>query len=303
MQGQEDVFQYDTLPDPFRIQVIHIWHDALGRWRDVDQHLGPIIIHAPNDWWLHLFKAYIREKGLVCLVDRHSDPCAQFREYFVQASTEAALDVVELLFRFVDGPIRDLDQYQRQRWGLISPGSAIDELNGRFREHGIGYEFAGGEIVRVDSKYVHAEAVRPALELMHGAGRHFTGPLQEFMSAHERYRKGEDKDAVTWALKAFESTLKAICTARGWPFDANKDTASKLLQIVFDNTLVPAWLQSEFTALKSVLEAGVPTVRNKTSGHGQGPAPTSVPQHLTRYVLHLTASNIVFLIESHQAME
>ena len=46
----------------------------------------------------------------------------------------------------------------------------------------------------------------------------------------------------------------------------------------------------------------VPTVRNKTSGHGQGPTPTNVPEHMTRYVLHLTATTIVFLIESHKAL-
>ena len=31
--GQEDVFQYDVLPEAFRVQVIHIWVDAIGSWR------------------------------------------------------------------------------------------------------------------------------------------------------------------------------------------------------------------------------------------------------------------------------
>jgi hypothetical protein len=302
MQGQEDVYQYDTLPEAFRVQVMHLWHDALGGWRESDMYLGPGVHHAPNEWWQQLYKVYIREKGLVALVARRSDPCAQFREYFAQAPTEDALDVIELIFRFVDGYIRDMDQYERQHWRLANPDAVIAELNGRFREHGIGYEFVGGEIVRVDSKYVHAEAVKPALELLHGAGKAFAGPLQEFMSAHERYRKGEDKDAITWALKAFESTLKAICTERAWPFDPHKDTASRLLEIVFANHLVPAYLQNQFTSVRSALESGVPTVRNKTSGHGQGVAPTVVPGHMTRFALNLTASNIVFLIECHQAL-
>src|SRR5262249_9574730 len=123
------------------------------------------------------------------------------------------------------------------------------------------------------------------------------------MQAHAHYRKGEDKDAISWALKALESTLKAICSARNWTFDPQKDTASKLLEIIFANNLVPAYLQNQFTALRSVMESGVPTVRNKTSGHGQGATPCGVPDHLTRYVLHLAASNIVFLIESHKAIK
>jgi hypothetical protein len=303
LQGQEDVFQYDALPETFRIQVIHIWHDALGAWQEMDHNLGPSISHTPNGWWQELFKAYIRELGVVRLAQRGATPCAQFREFFVQASTEDALDVIELLFQFVDGYIRNLDQYYRENWGLSNPDEMIAELNERFREHGIGYEFTGGEIVRVDSKYIHAEAVKPALELLHGEGRHFSGPLQEFLQAHERYRKGECKEAIADALKAFESTLKAICSAHRWPFDPHKDTAIKLLEIVFDQGLIPNWLKSEFGALRSVLEAGVPTVRNKTSGHGQGPTPTTVPEHFARFVLHLTASNIVFLIESHKAMK
>jgi hypothetical protein len=302
-QGQEDVFQYEDLPEPFRVQVIHLWHEALGNWRDFDRTFGPHPSHLPNDWWLALYKVYTREKGVFRLVDLDLHPCAQFREFFMKASTEDALDMIELVFRLVDSGVRGMAPYKRQHWGMADPDAVIEELNGRFREHGIGYEFAGGEIVRVDSKYLHAEAVRPALELLHGAGKGFAGPLQEFMKAHEHYRKGESKDAITWALKAFESTLKAICTARGWAFNPQKDAAKELLDIVFTNNLVPPFLQNQFRALRSVLESGVPTVRNKTSGHGQGPAPTSVPDHLTRYALHLTASNIVFLIESHKLLK
>jgi hypothetical protein len=31
-QGQTDVFQYDVLPEPFRVQVIHLWNEALGTY-------------------------------------------------------------------------------------------------------------------------------------------------------------------------------------------------------------------------------------------------------------------------------
>lgn len=174
-------------------------------------------------------------------------------------------------------------------------------MNGRFREHCIGYEFAGGEIIRVDSKYLHAETVKPALHLLQEAGKGFSGPLDEFLKAHEHYRRGNQKDAILNAGKAFESTLKTICAARGWPFDSTKDTAKKLLETVFSNGLIPSYLQSHFSALQSVLESGVPTVRNKTSGHGQGATPTTVPNHIVAYVLHTTAANIVLLMEAHQA--
>ncbi len=301
-EGKKDVFQYEDLPKPFRVQVIHIWSDALADPVPPD-HFGLSTQHGPNVWWAQLFNAITREKGVFRLAECGDNPCAQCRQYLMTAPTEDALDLIELTFQFVDTYIRRKADYEREHWGLMHPDKAIEELNGRFREHGIGYEFAGGEIIRVDSKFIHAEAVKPSLQLLHGAGEGFSGPLDEFLKAHEYHRKGEQKDTISWALKAFESTLKGICSARNWAFDAQKDPARKLIEIVFSNGLVPAYLKNQFTALRSVLESGVPTARNKASGHGQGATPTSVPQHLAGFVLHLTASNIVFLIESHNAMK
>jgi hypothetical protein len=46
----------------------------------------------------------------------------------------------------------------------------------------------------------------------------------------------------------------------------------------------------------------VPTGRNKLSGHGQGSTPKDVPDHLAAYMLHMTASAIVFLAEAEAAL-
>jgi hypothetical protein len=54
--------------------------------------------------------------------------------------------------------------------------------------------------------------------------------------------------------------------------------------------------------LRSTLEAGVPTARSRLGGHGQGTQVTEVPQYLVAYVLHLTASAVVFLAEANAAM-
>jgi hypothetical protein len=51
-----------------------------------------------------------------------------------------------------------------------------------------------------------------------------------------------------------------------------------------------------------MLESSVPTARNKTSGHGQGAAIQIVPDHLAAYVLHMTASTIVFLVKADEAL-
>ena len=183
-------------------------------------------------------------------------------------------------------------------FGKVS-GGAITELNQRFREHAIGYQFASGEIVRVDFLLIHSSAVLPALQLLGQPIFHCANI--EFLTAHEHYRHGRTKECLIECLKALESTIKIICTKRNWSFKPT-DTAKPLIDIVFSNNLLPSHLQSHFSGLRSTLEGGVPTVRNKFAGHGQGPIEVNVPSYLASYVLHLTASNILLLAQADEAL-
>ena len=172
-----------------------------------------------------------------------------------------------------------------------------EELNDRFKEHGVGYQFANGKIIRTDSELIHSEVVKPALMLLNQ--KHYAGAQAEFLKAHEHYRKGNAKEALSECLKAFESVMKAICDKRGWQYSANA-TARPLIQTCFDNGLIPPFWESHYSSLRNLLESGVPTGRNKVSGHGQGTTPTTVPDHLVAYMLHMTASAIVFLAEAEK---
>lgn len=91
--------------------------------------------------------------------------------------------------------------------------------------------------------------------------------------------------------------MKSICDRRGWSYDQGAG-ANKLIGICFDNGIVPPFWQTQFAALRSLLEGGVPTARNKLGGHGQGAAPQPVPGHIAGYVLHMTAAAVVFLAEA-----
>jgi hypothetical protein len=88
--------------------------------------------------------------------------------------------------------------------------------------------------------------------------------------------------------------MKAICDKRKWPYQPNA-TAKTLIQVCFDNGLVPQFWQQQLNSLRSLLESGIPTARNKLSGHGQGSTPTVVPDYLVAYILHMTASTLMFL--------
>lgn len=180
------------------------------------------------------------------------------------------------------------------------PDDAIEELNHRFLEHGIGYQYSDGILTRLDSQFLHAETIKPALSLLNTA--RFDGPADEFIRAFDHYRHGRNKEAIAEALKAFESTMKAICAARKWPHPPTA-TAKQLMEVIFDKGLVPPMLDSHFTNLRAAMESGLPTVRNKTSGHGQGPTPVELPPHFAAYSLHLMASNIVFLVEAHKNLK
>jgi hypothetical protein len=94
--------------------------------------------------------------------------------------------------------------------------------------------------------------------------------------------------------------MKTICDKKSWSYPPTA-TAKDLIGIILDHGLIPTYLTSHFTALRSTLEAGAPTVRNKTSGHGQGAQEIPVPEYLAAYAIHLTASDILLLVRAFQA--
>src|SRR3972149_1033888 len=268
--GQPDVYQYDSLPEAFRVQVAHIWKSAIGPYFQPDPY-GMTSKPRSNEWWRLIHDSLAREVGVFSLVEKDWNPWAKCQAFLLTADTGGALDIIELTFRLIDNVVRQAGPYERQQ-SQVSQGSddAIEEVNYRFRERGIGYQFVGGEIIRVDSQYIHAEAVAPALSLLNEEG--FRGPSDEFLRAHEHYRKGRHKEAVTEALKAFEGTMKSICDQRKWPYEP-KVTAKTLIEIMFQKGLVPGYLESHFSGLRAAMESGLPTVRDKSSAHGQGAPP------------------------------
>ena len=67
--------------------------------------------------------------------------------------------------------------------------------------------------------------------------------------------------------------------------------------------LVPKkYIETHLAGVRSTLEAGLPTVRKKLGGQGQGKEPRKVPDYFAGYALHLAATNIVFLVEAHEAL-
>ena len=239
-----------------------------------------------------LHEALAQEYGLSVLADGKN---ARDRVQAFLAKTadiEQMLDVIKVALQLAD---QHLGGEAR-----LNPSEAIKELNHRFREHGVGYQIEGSAAIRVDSTYIHKKIVRPALTVLRAT--HFENAEAEFRKAHEHYRHRRYGEANAGCLMALESTLKVICHRCGWQFDAEKDTAWRLIDIVFREGLIPDYLQSQLGALRSVLVSGVPTIRNRAGGHGAGVKRREVPEHLASYTLHLTAAAILFLADAEASL-
>jgi len=287
-----DIFVYDNLPGPLRIQIIHIIRDAFGTDKDIYGHQS-----QPFAAYKFVHETLCREYGVFTLGKgfHQSDEEYIFDHLLHTPDVEKAMDVIELSFKYIDRIINEkLQEYVYNTEINIEPDDAIIELNDRFKEHGIGFQFESGEIIKVDSTIVHSEITKPTLSLLWN--KKFNGANEEYLKAHEHYRHGKNKECLTECLKSFESTLKVICDEKGWVYNQT-DTAKKLIQICFQNGLVPAFTQNQFTSLQNLLESGIPTIRNKLGGHGQGNILQKVDDDITRYGLNLTGTNIIFVIE------
>lgn len=296
--GQEDILQHEFLPSEFRVQVAYIWRNTLGPYYD---NVSPWVDKpASNYRWEAIREIVARERGVFSLSGRpHDNPSEQCAAVLLNGSTDDALEIIEMSFRYVDRVLGKRPEWERREESLAQdPDDAISELNGRLREHGIGYRFENGTLVRIDSELLHTEVTVPALRLLQTHG--FEGALQEFMDAHQHFRKGETKDANVDALNALESTLKAICAQRKWRYSGTA-TASDLVRLVMREGLIPSELQTHFENVIKAMETGLPPIRHNFGGHGQGADIKTVEHHLAAYSLHLMASNIVLLIEAHKA--
>lgn len=282
-----DVYQYDDVPPELRVQIVQIMREAIGDDRDFSSYATVTMSDIHTILCKEYGRFHLHDEGL----SQKSDVIS----FFIHCTDfEKALDVIELWFKSIALIEIDAEKRTTVDCPKCAPEEAIADLNTRFKEHGVGYQFESNQIIRVDSQFLHTETVKPALSLMASEER-FRGANEEFLKAHEHYRAGRHKECLADALKAFESMMKAICDKQGWKYDPKKGTAKNLIDTCYDNKLIPDYMQAQFGSLRGLLESGVPTIRNHLAGHGQGTETVEVDESVASYALHLTASNILFL--------
>ena len=318
LRGETDVdpLEYDVLPERLRTQMWYVIDGLIGPyeipWPPGDPRGWLQPPPASNETWSRLYDQMVREFGVPGVGGGSRDLRENcFNLILHGEDIDQVLFAVRVALNLVKERTDELDAKIEQMRGMalrsgdlpqylnsVSLAEGIRELNSRFLENRVGYQYDNGQMLRVDSEISHSEVVRPALQLL--SAPHFSAANGEYLRAYEHYRNGRYSEAIVEAEKAFESTMKVICDRRAWPYPPGA-TAVQLVQVCFAEELIPQMMQSHFGALRSTLESGVPTVRNRLAGHGAGSQPTEVPAYIANYVLHLAAANIVFLVQADLA--
>lgn len=290
-KGMPDVYSYDVISNKLRNQIYHIWTDYISQ---------PELEYWTYNLTKAVYKTICKEEGLKFLdiesaYGRDSE-ARQIENYFETLNDcDKILDAIHIMFYYME----NVEAISCEHYGHLTLkypiSEAISDLNHRFRENGVGYEYINKKIIRIDSKLLHQEAIHPALILL--TEKVYKNANDEYLKAHEHYKHGRNQECLNECLKSFESVMKIICNQNKWNYSPT-DTSKPLINILLTNGFLPNYNESSLSALRQLLEGTIPTVRNKNSGHGAGSEKIVVPDHLANYMLYLTGSTIKLLVDT-----
>lgn len=283
---KKDYFDYDKIPQETRQKVsfvikenaFFIGYDRIEIHRVPHEDLSDLRYHI------------CKHKGIPNINNEILDREA-INRWLIECSVIDFLRTIEIFLH-----IRQNDNSEGNEDRLQK---VIQEINDIFDIDKIGYEIVECKIIRRDSKYLHKEAIKQTISLLQSHS--FKGPLEEFENALSKYLEKDYKGTISEANKAYESTMKAILTKLGISY-APSDTASILIKKFYDNDLIFSHTESFTNNLNEILK-GLPTLRNKQSGHGQGLDPQNVDKSYAEFALHLCGSFIVFLISRYDELK
>jgi hypothetical protein len=294
-----DVLQYDELPETLRVQIVHIFNDVLGS----ESYFGKV--NAVRNAYISIVTTLRREYGVFELPPKSRllrNEFTELQDFIIhEYNVERVLDAVELACGVIHRDARS-PNYRGRINSNTEVVNAFDELNLRLKQHALGYRYdvPSVQIVRIDSELLHSEVIKPVLSLI--ADPIYRGVQEEFLGAYEHYRHQRPKEALVDALKSLESMAKTIADRHKWEYSA-RSTAKNLFDLLFERGLIPPMWASHYTGLRSMLESGVPTARNRLSGHGQGSEVVDVPDHFVAFAMHQTAAAIIFLADADHALD
>jgi hypothetical protein len=227
----------------------------------------------------------------------------QFHEYLSKCSDEEFLSALQILL------LIHLEWSKGDYLNHEKLDQFIPVLNKLFQIEKVGYEVSIASdslqtdvpilIVPFDSKYLYEETIQKTRILLYNLK--FDGALNEFDKALDDLRFEKYEDCIHKSGKAYESILKAILDKKQIPYN-KEDKIFTLVSKVRDSLkLNDPSLNTLFERLWPVLEQGPNVIRNfEGIGHGQGTDIKNYEKSYANFVLHLTGTYIVFLLERYE---
>ena len=131
-------------------------------------------------------------------------------------------------------------------------------------------------------------AIEPTLLLLQGT--RWKSANDEFLKALQCLRKQEWGNCVTRCANSLESVMKIVCKEKGWENNPDKLKAARLLRIVIEKSSLDSYY-SKLLELPHVLR------NEKGEVHGKSEKPSALPEHIANFVVNMTASTILLIVE------
>lgn len=295
-RGTPEILTYDNLSEKVKNQISFIWNNFFEQ-----KSLPPEVVTEVRE---EIYKTLKESTGKKNLHDnyifRDEDPVRQVEDYFSDLDqTDDILDVIDIVFYYMEALQKYIDEKYYTK-NSYTYQLAVDDLNTRFKQNGIGYELINQNIIKIENKILHQETVSNTVKFLNNPI--FENANEEFLNANDHFRHSRYQETINECLKAFESTMKIICEQNKWKYEKEKDTAKHLIEHLFNNDFFKSYHDSYLASLRQLLSSNIPTIRNKNSGHGQGSEKKNVPESLAKYLLYSTGATICLLVDNHLAI-
>ncbi len=276
-----DVFTYDLMPEKLKITLSKIFKRTIIECSEIERN--------PLDFFYEIFHEIIcEEHSLKVIGNPHYSYETRILNFFIEEhDLFINLNILNLVLNLLSELASS--SYRINKDFL----SYLQEINQRMLEHGFGYQYEDGLLIRIDSKHTHDEIIKPALLLLQN--EKFKNADDEFRNAFDAYKNGKYEEAIREANNSFESTMRIICHLKGYELP-KKHNATALIAHLRDKQFIPDFKMEVFNGLAKCLES-VSIIRNNIAGHGKGHEERTIEPNMVSYVLNMTAANIKFLVE------
>ena len=166
-------------------------------------------------------------------------------------------------------------------------------INEVFRTENAPYRLLENEIVILDSVFLESSVLNRAFELL--KSNYFEKACRDFLNARNNFTSGDFVGTIVECNNSIESALKKL-------INVNKGEQGKLKSLLMKSGLVPDYFQGFSEHFEGLLQSAF-TIANQSARHGAKEVPSGknkINGDLASFILHLTGSLLVFLIERYE---